>query len=447
MADVVGTGGRARPRPVVLALAALLLAVSAIAAVPGVAQAQSETAQVRGVVRDLAGRSVRGVQVVLYESTNGRTKGPRVARTRTNASRGAFKFSVEPGCYRVKLTSRGPTWQATGTRTQWFGACVGAGQTTTGLRAVQNSAAVTIGTAASTDMAINEVVPEPNHGTRIYCPVSHFAHDDPIVNPGEPGGSHLHMFWGNTGADAHTTTASLLNSGRSSCEGGVNNRSAYWVPAVFNANDEVVLPSRVISYYKSFGVPDRSLIQPIPNGLQMLANRDVLLSGPWFFTIGESSHNGLRELNLTVRFPPCVAVDGAGQPILTSADNVSHLSYATAGTANACPASHPYRIAGLIYTMDFPVDPDSDWYLSSDMGAAKGSTLHGDYIAAWDASTMDDLTRCNRESRNCDFSGGRGQLPDRFLSPSGVAIYTGSLALAPGVDTTPFGDAIGPMAP
>lgn len=432
-----------------LFIAALVAVVGSITVSAPASSAQTVHGVVKGNVVDSSGNPVAGARATLYESPSRRVRGPRVGRDRTNG-RGNFRFVVDPGCYRIKLVSNGPNWEATGTKVKWIRTCVAAGEVTRGIGGTLVTAApvgvVTVGTDASSSMAIGPVVAESSHGTRVYCPVSHFAHDDPIVNPGVAGGSHLHMFWGNTGADADSTTTSLLNSGRSTCEGGINNRSAYWIPALFNENDEVVLPNRVITYYKSFGVPDRSTIQPIPDGLQMLANGDVAGSGPWNFTIGVSNHGDSPGVSLGVRFPTCLAVDGNGQPILSSADNVSHLSYRSSGAANACPASHPYRIAGLSYSIDFPVDPDSDWYLASDGNGAKGSSLHGDYFAAWDDATMDALTDCNRESRNCDFAGGRGQLPERFFGPDGQQIYVGSLTLAPGVDTTPFGTTLRPMA-
>ena len=65
---------------------------------------------------------------------------------------------------------------------------------------------------------------------RVTCEVSHFAYDDPIVFPGQPGAAHLHMFFGNTEANAYSTFDSLLNTGTSTCNGQDLNRTAYWVP-------------------------------------------------------------------------------------------------------------------------------------------------------------------------------------------------------------------------
>lgn len=290
--------------------------------------------------------------------------------------------------------------------------------------------------------------PEAEHGTRIYCVISHFSHDDPIVHPNRPGAAHAHMFWGNTETDAASTGSSLRASGNSSCEGGTNNRSAYWTPALFNSSAEVVLPETVFVYYKTFGGPgfERSTIQPIPNGLEMLATPEVRNAHSSSFRVG----GGGNSVEILVSFPPCLQVDRNGSPVLSSADNISHLSYATgANSPNSCPSSHPYRIPMVIYSLRYDVPFASNWSLASDTGSdQKGDSLHADYVAAWDPATMDAVVECNiLARRNCSFSGGRGQLPERFVSPEGQTIYTSSVTLAAGADRTPFGSRIAPFAP
>jgi len=317
---------------------------------------------------------------------------------------------------------------------------------------------ITIGTSRRSPMdTSSETVAEQAHGTRLYCPVSHFSYDDPVVHPGEPSAAHLHMFWGNTQTNAFSTTESLLRSGNASCEGGLNNKSAYWAPAVFNEQDEVVLPESIFVYYKSFSTTsgfDRNSIMPIPNGLEMLANLDVSNSGPWNFRVDSSLVNGRQLLQFVISFPVCLQVDGNGSPVLSSGDNVSHLSYSVASreTSGDCPASHPYRIPQLIYILRYDVPTNSGWYLASDHNAgAQGSSLHADYIAAWDEQTMDRIVLCNRESKaSCGFISeengqllGRTQLAERFLSPEGVALYSDSTTLLPGTDRTPFGTSLG----
>lgn len=82
----------------------------------------------------------------------------------------------------------------------------------------------------------------PNGNMRTGCEFSHFAYDDPIVYPGKPEAAHLHMFFGNTDVNAHTTWDTLYNSGGGTCNGGELNRTGYWVPALFDQNGNVRVP-------------------------------------------------------------------------------------------------------------------------------------------------------------------------------------------------------------
>jgi Domain of unknown function (DUF1996) len=306
-----------------------------------------------------------------------------------------------------------------------------------------NAFRVTMGSGRSTPFD-NSSPPgdESRHGTRSYCVVSHFSHDDPIVHPGQQGAAHAHMFWGNTSSDYTSTGASLARTGNSSCEGGITNRSSYWMPALFNDADEAVLPESVFVYYKSFGGPgfDRSTIRPIPAGLEMLASGTVANSGEWAFKLSGSA----TEVDLMVLFPTCLQVDGSGAPVLSSPDHVSHLSYQYGSGPSNCPPSHPYRIPQVIYSVHYAVPIDSAWSLSSDhSGMAKGASLHADYVAGWDPATMLQVVECNIVARgNCGFAGDRGQLPERFVGPDGKAIYQASVLLTDGADRTPFGTAL-----
>jgi hypothetical protein len=250
------------------------------------------------------------------------------------------------------------------------------------------------------------------------------------------------MYWGNTEADAFSTGASIANSGNSSCEGGTTNRSSYWMPALFNSADEAVIPETIFVYYKSFGGSgfQRSTIQPIPSGLEMLATPEIRGAGHWSFKVGERDGG----TNLSISFPECLAVNGNGGPVLSSEDNISHLSYATNhNAASGCPSSHPYRIPTVSYVVHFDVPFNSAWYLSSDESTAtKGQSLHADYIAAWDDGAMDELVECTiAERRSCEFPG-RRQLPERFLTPDGLRIYDYTTVLTADADRTPFGTQI-----
>ena len=122
--------------------------------------------------------------------------------------------------------------------------------------------------------ALTEPANRPDNGSngdgqfRVACQYSHFAYDDPIVFPGQPGRSHLHMFFGNTAVDADTTAAELLNHGGGTCNGFELNRSAYWVPALLDGKGHVVVPEKIILYYKT-KFPDQ--VQALPPGLKMIS--------------------------------------------------------------------------------------------------------------------------------------------------------------------------------
>jgi hypothetical protein len=60
-----------------------------------------------------------------------------------------------------------------------------------------------LGNAGERVKTTGQMPPETNIGAfRIICKPSHMAADDPIVYPDQPGRSHLHTFFGNTGAVA-----------------------------------------------------------------------------------------------------------------------------------------------------------------------------------------------------------------------------------------------------
>lgn len=318
----------------------------------------------------------------------------------------------------------------------------------------------TNGTNEASSYQVGNATTRDAHGNRIYCVISHFSYDDPIIFPDEPGLAHLHMFWGNTSTDAFTTSQSILNSGSGSCEGGIDYRVGAWIPAVFNAQDEAVVPEETFIYYKTFGGPSMryDLVQEIPQGLGMLASSDTLNFDNGRISSGFGDHNGWQALSLNVTFPSCVATDNGqrdGRPILSyrdmpgdTANQVnSHVAYPGDGNEVDCPFSHPYRFPTPQFIMFFDAaETGSDPYLSSDAmaGAAPMSTLHGDYMFGARPAVNEDILQCVREARSCGFEGGRGQLPDRFFGPNG-RVYENSVSLSSGVDRTPFGNTLTPV--
>jgi hypothetical protein len=237
--------------------------------------------------------------------------------------------------------------------------------------------------------------------------------DDPIVRPGQPGASHLHTFFGNTGTNANSTAESLAATGNGSCRGGTINRTGYWVPTVIDTKTGTPIgPDLIHVYYKSgYIVRPVSKVQAMPPGLRMVAG-DPMATGKqsgvgdmnWSCFDGGAGQNkqpfihdcGDGPLSMNVEFPQC----WNGKD-LDSPDHRSHMAYAIEG--KGCPASHPVALPVIsfhvLYNM---VQKDangrthkvdiSGWRLSSDMydaGKPGGFSVHGDWFYGWKPSIVD----------------------------------------------------------
>ena len=74
------------------------------------------------------------------------------------------------------------------------------------------------------------------------------------------------------GTDAFSTYSTLRGSGRSTCRGGIANRSAYWIPTLLDAAGQPMVPTWSSFYYKQgYELPSPTSINHIPNGLRMIA--------------------------------------------------------------------------------------------------------------------------------------------------------------------------------
>jgi hypothetical protein len=118
--------------------------------------------------------------------------------------------------------------------------------------------------------AIAPPSPDDVSGFRFMCKPGQVSRDDPVVYPGQPGASHLHQFWGNTGTNANSTYQSLRTTGQSTCDNrGSNialNRSAYWMPAMLDGAGNVVEPDMINTYYKQLPHSSPNCSSP-PNGM------------------------------------------------------------------------------------------------------------------------------------------------------------------------------------
>jgi len=274
---------------------------------------------------------------------------------------------------------------------------------------------------ASMQIASTTELPAASDGTgafRTACQFSHMAFDDPIVFPGQPGKSHLHVFFGNTGTNANSTADSIANTGNSTCLGGTINRTAYWAPAMIDTKDGTpVAPAMAAIYYKTgyTGVAPAS-VQPMPDGLRMIAGTSTAKTpvqwgpatfacidpatgdGPTVFALPSTCPVG-HTIWMRVVFPQCW--DGVN---LDSPDHKSHMAYPSGG----CPASHPVAIPEITINVLYPVTEEgapARWRLASDSydsSLPAGASSHADWFNGWKSEFVDSFVEgCERPAKDC----------------------------------------------
>ena len=235
---------------------------------------------------------------------------------------------------------------------------------------------------------------------RTMCKYSHMGFDDPIVFPGQPGRSHLHVFFGNTGTNAYTTNDSLRASGNSTCGAGTLNRSAYWAPAMIDTYDGRPIAPRIGNFYYKTGYylahGSDPLIRAFPPGHRMITG-SASSTGPQEGVLeytcddvdGGTGHYNEQskaipncqpgdELIMEIEFPQC----GNGQ--LDSPDHKSHMAFPVNGR---CPSTHPIAHPVVTMNMHYVVGSrgTAAWRLSSDnyLGGPGGYSGHADWMNGW----------------------------------------------------------------
>ncbi|MFJ2955116.1 DUF1996 domain-containing protein [Streptomyces sp. NPDC087270] len=262
------------------------------------------------------------------------------------------------------------------------------------------------------------------HEFQAKCAPSHTLPDDPIVFPGQPGKSHDHTFMGNVSTNADSTTASLDAASGTTCN-APGDKSAYWMPSLFNGDQKILPIGPQTIYYKS-GVNDYTSVRPFPKGLRFVVGNPMQtedqfknLKGTvegWEcgdsygnFDIPVSCPNTPDvQLNIRLQAPSCW--DGIH---LDTPDHQSHMAYpiATGDNENVCPADHPVALPMIEFKMAFPVNGDmSQVHLSS--GA--GFSFHYDFFADWDDATLSAMvTHCINGGLQCDDHGYDQSQPDK----------------------------------
>ena len=225
----------------------------------------------------------------------------------------------------------------------------------------------------------------------VECLYSHAAADDPIVYPGQPGHSHLHMFFGNTEVDAFTTVESLRN-GDTTCDQPLD-KAAYWAPALLRGA-EVLTPVKSTAYYRPGQGVEPSTVQPFPEGLVMIGGNSGATGEQPLSVVAWGCGAGIeravrppecargRNLRLLVTFPDCW--DGEN---LDSDDHHAHVAYSSRG---ACPPGFPVAITQLQFSVEYPVWGSTDGLL---LASGAVTTGHADFMNGWDQATLEQEVR------------------------------------------------------
>jgi Domain of unknown function (DUF1996) len=267
-------------------------------------------------------------------------------------------------------------------------------------------------TATTTARPSNVVFADRVAQYNVLCSSDHFAADDPIVFPGQPGAAHMHTFYGNTSTNAASTVSSLSATSPSSCGRGMgtSDLSAYWVPSLMNKNADgtssvVKTDQTNVVYYRRPGGGMGPGVLPFPAGLRMIAGNAKATSDQsvsivqWNCVGGDDTPEmhacpgGSQPMHVSLIFPSCW--DGVH---LDSADHKSHMAYAAAD--GTCPADHPVSLPEVTFEVYFTgIAGGPDYYLAS--GGIY--SWHGDFIADWDNRVQNALVAsCLNVPRECD---------------------------------------------
>ena len=231
----------------------------------------------------------------------------------------------------------------------------------------------------------------------LRCGYSHSLTDDPIVFPGQPGASHLHDFFGNTGVDASSTFESML-AGETTCR-VPSDTAGYWAPTAFMDGAQVK-PGVMRIYYLG---PAFGRVETIPAGLQMVGGNKEAQSPaenphvtwscgqtknvrtppkdtpydctPW------ASYGFVDGIVAAIEFPSCW--NGTG---LRPED----VTYPVSGQ---CPSGFGHVIPRLSERVHYgvmnPIGPDGA--LAFELSSGPWYTLHADFWNTWQQDRLDQL--------------------------------------------------------
>ena len=278
-----------------------------------------------------------------------------------------------------------------------------------------------IGYSALRIKPTTEVAPQNGGAFRIPCTVSHMSNDDPLIYPNQPGAAHHHTFFGNTTTNAKSDLMAMATTGNSTCNGGIMNRSAYWMPSMIDTKTNApIVPDGALFYYKTgdFGGFPATPITAPPKGLRMITGNAKATtandargsytcltpagSTPWKRNIVNCAVGDTMQLH--IEFPQCW--DGKN---LDSPDHKSHMSdrVNVSGVGFRCPATHPVMIPEITLNLNYKItvaNQTNNWRLASDNYATTlpgGYSTHADWVNGWDQNTIQGIVN-NCLNKNLD---------------------------------------------
>jgi hypothetical protein len=234
-------------------------------------------------------------------------------------------------------------------------------------------------------------------GWQIECEMAWTRPYDPIVVPG--GFSHQHDIFG--ARITPQTTYEDLRRMENTCnrfrEGGFSgDKSAYWVPSLYDRAGNKVRPTLAVAYYRVAPGVDPQKIEPFPTGLKIVAG-DHMARGPQPGVVtwacggrGATGHGDLPKdcpesypgVIVSVKFPDCS--DGRSD----SPDHKSHMAYSVGGK---CPPTHPHYHPRLSLEVKYDLQKGAGATLSNNHQNAYG--MHGDFFSGWTDERLRALIR------------------------------------------------------
>jgi hypothetical protein len=201
---------------------------------------------------------------------------------------------------------------------------------------------------------------------------------DPILNPGGAKSGHVHQFWGGKGIqpEGTTTTVNQMQTSGTTCPLSADT-AGYWVPTLHRADGTEIKPTSMNVYYRS---PSGQEVRPFAEGFGLVCGMDP------------------RPECMDTENVTSWACDDAGrEPSIQAAlPCPKHLK------AHVFMRSTDPTLPKVALHVRYPITNSCPGcYISSDMGAEGGTTLHGDFWNTWDQNVLRRVVATLNAGKTC----------------------------------------------